>query len=316
MKDYFHFNNMNLPHGVMFHHFHHNSERPYAQGSITSNQLRNIIKYIGPEHIIPADIWLERAIKGKLSKRDICLTFDDSLKCQKEIAYPVLKEFNLKAFWFVFSSVFDGHIFRLEIYRYFYNTYFDDFEEFFKIFKDYMLRMSSENMSSKKFIFLESNYLKEFKHYSDIEREYRYYRDKVLNRTHFEKIMDKILYDHGVEVKDFSKNFWMDNSDLLELDLDGHIIGLHSYSHPTNMASLDIEMQKEEYIKNKDHLKSLIDQPLLTIAHPCGSYNRSTFKILDELGIKIGFRSNFKKLEHTSLEYPRMDHNHIIKLLD
>ena len=108
----------------MFHHFHHESDRPYAQGSITSEQFQKIIEYIGPENILPANIWLEKAINNKLRKKEICITLDDSLKCQIEIAYPVLQKFGISAFWFVFSSVFKGEINRLEIYRYFYSTYF------------------------------------------------------------------------------------------------------------------------------------------------------------------------------------------------
>ena len=47
-----------------------------------------------------------------------------------EIAYPVLRKFGISAFWFVFSSVFKGEINLLEIYKYFYNIHFPNFDAF------------------------------------------------------------------------------------------------------------------------------------------------------------------------------------------
>ena len=117
-KKYFDVKNRLHPHGVMFHRFHNDGDKYQARGSLTTCDLENILEYIGLENILPADKWLEKAVSDKLSARDICLTFDDSLKCQIEIAYPVLNKFGITAFWFIYSSVFMGSINRLEIYNY------------------------------------------------------------------------------------------------------------------------------------------------------------------------------------------------------
>ena len=306
-----------MPHGIMFHHLHHEGDRPYAQGSITSSEFQQIIEYIGLKNILPANTWLEKAINNELREKEVCLTFDDSLKCQMEIAYPVLQKFGITAFWFVFSSVFQGEVNHLEIYRYFYNMYFPEFDVFYVIFKKYFLKSQIGKLYNKNYNkFLQSNYLIEFDFYSEKEREFRFYRDKILSCKEFETIMDNMIADYDIDINIISKNLWMNNRDLVTLNSNNHIIGLHSFTHPTNMAQLDINKQKQEYIKNKEHILSVTSKEPITISHPCCSYNNSTLKILEQLFIKIGFRSNFQKLNHTALEFPRVDHSHILLALN
>ena len=52
-----------------------------------------------------------------LDAMDMCLSFDDALLCQYEIAAPIMKRRNLNAFFFIYSSPFSGKPDYLEIYR-------------------------------------------------------------------------------------------------------------------------------------------------------------------------------------------------------
>src|SRR4051794_18619226 len=95
-------------HGIMFHHFHDDDVdleggigHPAGQGSISADTLRAMIQSIGPTRILPAHEFLHRAVAGKLTDHHVCLTFDDNLMCQYDVAVPVLEEFGLTAFWFV-----------------------------------------------------------------------------------------------------------------------------------------------------------------------------------------------------------------------
>ena len=148
------------------------------------------------------------------------------------------------------------------------------------------------------------------------EREFRFYRDKILSSKEFETIMDNILGDYNVDINRISKNLWINNRELVKLNSNNQIIGLHSFTHPTNMAQLDINKQHQEYMENKEHILSVTSKEPITVSHPCGSYDNSTLEILDQLGIKIGFRSNFQKLNHSALEFPRVDHSHILLALN
>jgi hypothetical protein len=116
----------------MFHHFH-GGVHPKGQGAIDVATIARILDFYG-DRVLSAQEWADRAMAGRLDNGDVCLTFDDALLCQFEIALPVLKERGLTAFWFVYSSVFQGGMEPLEIFRYFRTVYFADFGEFFHTF--------------------------------------------------------------------------------------------------------------------------------------------------------------------------------------
>ena len=90
-------------HGVMFHHFHDNKKHIKSQGSINKSTLIKLINFIGRQNIINADEFLKKFKRKELRKNHVCLTFDDSLKCQFDVAKPVLDKFKIKAFFFVYS---------------------------------------------------------------------------------------------------------------------------------------------------------------------------------------------------------------------
>ena len=119
-------------HGIMFHHFY-NEKTIRGQGAISADELKKIIDFYG-SRILSAEHWLEKAKENKLTDSDICLTFDDNLLCQYEIALPILEEYSLTAFWFVYSSVLDGGIENLELFRKFRTKYFSTIDDFYNSF--------------------------------------------------------------------------------------------------------------------------------------------------------------------------------------
>ena len=67
-------------------------------------------------------------------KRGICLTFDDGLKCQYEIALPILEDLNIKAFFFVFTKLHKDIGLTTEIIRCFRFRYYSDQSKFYSEF--------------------------------------------------------------------------------------------------------------------------------------------------------------------------------------
>ena len=94
--------NTSQSHGIMFHHFH-SKKHNKSQGSISALEFVKIIKFLGRENILSPEEYLFKLNSNKLNKKEICLTFDDSLKSQYDVALPILDDFNLKAFWFVLA---------------------------------------------------------------------------------------------------------------------------------------------------------------------------------------------------------------------
>ena len=169
-------------HGVMFHHFSVDN-RSNALGAITPNQFEDLVLWYGPTSILPAGEWFERATNNSLQAGQVCLTFDDALRSQIELALPVLKKYGLTAFWFIYSSVFEGQGHTFEVYRHFYNTYYPSFDHFFAAFLKYIKSIETAGrVADARQVFSESDYLKGYPFYSPNEREYRFFRDRVLGR--------------------------------------------------------------------------------------------------------------------------------------
>ncbi len=66
------------------------------------------------------------------------------------------------------------------------------------------------------------------------------------------------------------------------------------------------------------HIKQVCNKDVLSMAHPSNSYSDDTLKILRQLNVVCGFRSNRtpaegKKINPSSLEIGREDHTNILK---
>ena len=68
-------------HGIMFHHFHNNKLHKKGQGSINKKNLLKIINFIGRKNILDADVFYQKLLDKKLKSNEVCLTFDDGIKC-------------------------------------------------------------------------------------------------------------------------------------------------------------------------------------------------------------------------------------------
>ena len=301
-------------HSVMFHHFH-NEKHIHSQGSLSSSDFIDIIEWLNKKfEILQPNEYLEKFRNKTIKSSDICLSFDDSLKCQYDIAIPILNQFKIKAFFFVYSSAFTDNPDPLEIYRYFRTSSFNNIDEFYN---DFFLIVKSHNLKKYNNHYLKYkslNYLSEFPFYSENDKWFRYLRDKYLKENEYKSIMIDLMSKKNFDINKAIKHLWMSEQELIEIFNEGHLIGLHSYSHPTKMSKLTKFEQEVEYNKNYNHLSKLLGEPIKTMSHPCGDYNEITLGILSGMNIEIGFRSSMSILNIRSpLEIPREDHANILK---
>ena len=115
----------------MFHHFHDDGVHTKGQGSISKDDFYKLIKFIGRKNILDADVFFEKFRENNLKENEVCLTFDDSIKSQIDVALPVLEDLKIKSFFFVNTSLFDGNPNNLEVFRYFRMNYFKNVDEFY-----------------------------------------------------------------------------------------------------------------------------------------------------------------------------------------
>lgn len=303
------------PTGLMFHHFHGNIH-PLVQGSIDASQFRSILEAVGFENILAADEWICRATAGTLSASDTCVTFDDALLCQYDVAKPVLDTLGIKAFWFIYTSVFDGVAEKLELFRLFRSTAFASIEDFYAAFFSEAERKLGQRYQNLWAEFDPKTYLPNSPFYTASDRWFRYLRDRVLEEADYFLMIESMMDDAGFDRAEAIKNLWLRASQVQQLVSEGHVIGLHSHTHPTTMGLLSRKRQKSEYMQNADHIFRLTGKRPSTVSHPCNSYNNDTIDILSEMGVSMGFRADVAPvLGRGPLEFAREDHANMLRMI-
>jgi peptidoglycan/xylan/chitin deacetylase (PgdA/CDA1 family) len=273
-----------------------------------------MLDWLGERHtILDAEEFAWRTENGKLRDTDTCLSFDDALLCQVDIAVPILDRRDIKAFFFVYSSPFHDDPDPLEIYRYFRTVEFDDVDAFYLEFFAETARVIGDRYAAAESAFDPVEYLAAFPFYTVNDKWFRFLRDRTLIKDEYDRIMDGLMGHHGFDRRAASGKLWMNESHLVALRATGHKIGLHSFSHPTLIHELPPDDQTREYRSNFDHLTSVLGETPDSMSHPCGNYNESSLAALRDLGIRIGFRSNFAVTNiKSTLEVPREDHANVL----
>lgn len=263
--------------------------------SVSKDKLEKLIEN---RNILSAEEWIEDIEKKKKSeKAKYCLTFDDGLKCQYDIALPLIEKHNLKGIWFPISLPLVDGIVMMEVYKRFANDYYDSIDSFYRdFFKETKIDLNT----------IPIHYLSEFKFYSENDRRFRYIRDRILKKDEFDSMIRCLMSNKGISPERLSSDLWMNKENIRDLDRNGHIIGLHSHTHPCDLNDKSYDEQKEEYSHNHSILSTLIKNVPFCVAHPCNSYNDDTLEILKGLNIRIGFCSN-ENVGGTMLEIPRLD---------
>lgn len=297
------------PYGLMFHHFHDDEIHPEVQGSIDATMFEKMLHFVGLHRIVPAKEWVERYLQGTLPKDALCLTFDDALRCQYDVAFPVMNKYGLTGFFFLYTSPLEGVVEKLELYRYirttryatvddFYQHFFEVCEssEFAEIYQQGLIRFREEDWAIYPF-------------YSYSDKLFRHIRDFVLGQERYFKIMDQIVAEHTLDYRQLYEKLWLNSVAIEHLHQAGNVIGLHTHTHPTDIRQLTYEEQFSEYNKNLQVLRDIIQETPYTMSHPNGRYNDDTIKVLQKLQIKIGFRSDMQKLDSQHpYEISRYDH--------
>lgn len=304
-----------MAHGIMFHHFH-SEVHPERSGSISADELERMITHIEGSHKIldPRDFQsdLER---NQLENDAVILSFDDGLLCQIDVALPVLESKSIRALFNIYTGVFDSTPPPLEVFSFFRETFFGDFlkfwADFYKAFLDTFPSLERRYVEE-----YPAGYLDNFPFYSSEERRFRFIRDKVLNPQDYELIMWHMIDQSGFDVESAKKSLWMSTEDVKRLEAAGHSIGLHSHTHPMTMSSLPSSRQRQEFLKNQEVLASILGFEPTMMAHPCGSYSGETIDILEQLGVRLGFRSSLTPGNFSSnLEIPRQNHSNLMKAM-
>lgn len=300
--------------GIMMHHFH-GKNHPASNGSISDNDLDQMLTWLKKKfNILNIVEFYQKALKGKLAPNDTCLTFDDSLLCQYEIALPLIESHDLTALFNVYSSAFSGKPDPLEIHRYFRNISYKNFDDFFN---DFIVMFKEEFSSECTEAILRFSKEREiydgYPFYTDNEKVFRFCRDKILGPFKYNLVMTNLINEKKFDISEVPTKVFMTLPQLVQLNQKGHALGLHSDTHPTQFHLLPQEEQVKEYTVNYDFLKNITDTGAKMMAHPCGQYSATTLEILNQMELRVGFRDNYTPYTKSLLEIPREDHSNIMK---
>ena len=304
-----------MSNGVMFHHFH-GGQFPKVQGSIDKKKFYKIIYHLKKnKKIITPKEFLKLHENKKLKGDEVCLTFDDGIKSQKELILPILDKLKIKAFFFIYTSILEGLPDNLEYFRdfrcLFYKNLFFFYNDFYKNLKDFFPK-KEKRLKAR----YNKNYLIKYKFYTKEDRKFRFCRDKILNKNEYEFIVEEMMKKKRYKKNERKKLLFMNIKDVKKIDKKGHTIGLHSHSHPTTINNLNYKLQYDEYLKSKKILEKVLKKKIWSMSHPCGNYNTNTLKILKKIGIRIGFKADLiaGKIK-SNFEVPREDHADLLKRL-
>ena len=298
----------------MFHHFHSDLHAP-RPGSISADDFDRMIKFLRKRfEILSPEEFKGSAIAGCLPASATVLTFDDALQSQLDVALPVLEENNLLGVFSIYSSVFSERPDPLEVFAAFRADFFSSFDEFWESFHNEARKREPE-LEVRLGREYPSNYLGSFPFYSEPERRFRFFRDEILGPERYKKLMWGLIESTPQFVlSDIVEALWMKPEGLEKLLSRGHSLGLHSHTHPTRMDLLPDNEQRYEYETNRDWIKTRLGVLPTFVAHPCGQYSKHTLRVLNELGISVGFRSSLTPGSYNSLlEIPREDHANVMR---
>jgi peptidoglycan/xylan/chitin deacetylase (PgdA/CDA1 family) len=305
-----------MKYSAMFHHFHGDKHpKSVGGGSVSAFDFNVIIDYLEENYnLITPDEFTQKVVSKSIKQSDICLSFDDSLKCQFDIAYPELEKRKLKAFYFVYSGAFSENPPFLEFFRDFRFNFFSNidhyYDSFFEVIRIKYVKEYNAFLKNYK-----ANYLSNYSFYSIKDKKYRFLRDIVLKDKYFEVVLDMMREkDYSISIR--KKSLFQSTADIKILHDKGHTIGLHSHSHPTRIDRLSYKDQFQDYTKNYEFINSITNKKITSMAHPLGNYSNDTLKVLKKLGILVGFRDSLTPPNiKSALEIPREDHTNILNTI-
>ncbi len=301
---------------VMFHHLHTSSSNT-IQGSLDANDFVRILDYLKNQYnLISASEWVEKALSDQLDSTDVCISFDDSLKCQYDIGRPILDRYSINAMWGIYTSVFTDKIEYIEVFRCFRSKCYSNIDEFYKVFFEAVEKIDEISFGYELNSFREKAYLAGYKFYSENDRLYRYLRDKVLTNDQYRNIYFGLMDLMKFDIDECLKEFSISKESVKTLAKNGHVITLHSHSHPTNISDYSKEEQYNEYLINQNELESIIGSKPEVVTYPSGSFNDETPEIMEKLSVRVGFCSNMNTPYNSTLFFPRMDCADLLSVID
>jgi len=303
---------------VNFHYF--GDENRYKRGIFPINRehFSNQINLLAKHFSFISQNDLVRAIEGEynLSENSCLITFDDGLRCQYDIAFPILKQSGIPAIFFVGSLPYLKrktclvHKIHYVLANYSTNEVTEQINEFIQ-----------KNKNQESFIkVIEKIKIESLKKYRYDEPMTAIIKmilntDRVFSFRTREKIISRLFHNLVTDEKKFTDLLYFDKKQLIDL-FDRGMLGSHSHSHKSLASLSDIQIEKDLKI-NKSVIEGLVSGNIISASFPHGGkldVNSKVLTVCKKIGFKLGFTMEraFNSTLVNPLMFARLDTNDTI----
>lgn len=296
-----------------YHYIRENFHQKYKSiFGLTPSQLKSqllklseIGNFVSQEDLLNSVLY-----KKKLKGVNFLITFDDGLKEQYEIAYPILKNLNIPFVIFInpinFLEKKVSYVHKIHLIRSVISN--EEFEKYIKNLKIYP--------KDKIYSEIEIRTIKSQYQFDDIETAvFKYFLNFKLSLLVESNIIDELFNNFFVEQKVFEE-LYLDKFMIKELSQFGFIAS-HSYSH-LPLGLLTESKIEAELLKSKIALENLTNTEIYSISFPYGnelSYQDPVINLSEKSGYKLGFtmsnKFNGDDFYHNPLTISRFDCNNL-----
>lgn len=202
-------------------HYFTGPGHPVSQGALSLDEWETGLDAYGPR-LVPVQEWITRALDGKL-RDEVCVTIDDGLR-EHWLAVPSLERRGLTAAFNVYTAPLIGAPPNLERDRWLRNHGFGSVEGFYacwdaRLSDDWKRRLDREA----------DDFRRDYRYLTRDDRRFRYWRT-LSAPSDYRAVMDRLHEAAGVAF-DAARHF-LGPDDLASLVKRGHLIGMHSHTHP------------------------------------------------------------------------------------
>lgn len=210
--------------------------------------------------------------KEPFTERTVLVTFDDGYRDNFEIAYPILRELEIPAIFFVACNHISGEVL----------PWWDQ--------AAYMIKQSSVSCFE-----FSGQTVRVSKDRQELNAEIRkvlaVFKNSPTDRS--EELLQELseVCDYPVPGSENLNAEFMSWDQLKELTGHGFAVGSHSMNHRI-MSQLSAQEQRQELEESRQMLEQKLDTTVRSIAYPVGgptSFTDETVSISQDCGYKLGF---------------------------
>lgn len=298
---------------VMYHYVREEQvELPYFK-FLHVNDFKKQLDYLEDNFSILHPQDLKGSIANGNVKNGAVLTFDDGLKDHHQYVFPELMRRGLSGIFYISTGIYENRKI-LDVHRLHLLLGKAGGEEIYNC----LMKLVTDDMLSHAHI----NEFKTLTYINQTNDEFTPLAKRILNYfisyQHRGKIIDELMNIYFGNEAELFKSFYLDNSEIADMQGNGMILGSHTATHPV-LSKLTAAEQQIEIVASFDYLEKVTGGlPYKTFCYPYGgfhSFTKDTEDILHNQHCLFSFNVENRDIEVNDIinrpqALPRYDCNY------